>query len=114
MNEFIPESAKKLRPGQKALCKLFSDSLKNSKVVTREDLFAVYKEHVAIGQSQRFRADSKDYANNQWVWVPWQDWEWDRNFERWFVNSIGSMVIRGYLKTIPTIDLSKPPVDPKS
>lgn len=97
---------KELRPGPKALYILFFNAVKEERVLKRAELFSVYERYVARGKSDR-PTWATPTSNSVWRSVNWNEWEWDRNFETWFVYTLGSLLKRGYLKIIPAVDLSK-------
>ena len=98
----------KLKPGPLALYVLLWTAVQDQRTVTRKECFAIYKEKVGCGQSEC--RVYKDGEFSHWGWRDWNDWQWQQNFEVWFVYTLGSLMKRGYLKLVPAVDLSK--VDP--
>lgn len=105
-NEVMIKKAPKLRPGQLALYVLFCRSVKESRVLKREEIFTIYKDYVAEGESDKFIYAWDGTRNGVWKVVSWDEWEWKRNFEGWFVRTLGSLLKKGYLRVVPAIDLS--------
>lgn len=107
MNEVAISEPKlpKLRPGPMALYLLFHNSVAEKRVIKRDEIFFIYKEYVAAGKgySQVLSKDRKLV----WVIRDWMDWQWEQNFNNWFVRTLGSLLKKGYLRVVPAIDLSK-------
>jgi hypothetical protein len=106
--EFVP----KLRPGQFELYKLLCRAVAGEiSTVTRADAMEIYKTKVAKGTAEVPRRN--DDGHTVWVRVDWESWEWERNFEGWFLRSLGLLIKKGYVTVVPVIDLRKVKVTPK-
>jgi len=96
----------KLRAGPMALYVLFFTATKEGRSLKRDEIFNVYKKHVARGKTDRPTWESPT-SNHVWRKVDWTEWEWDRNFECWFVYTLGALLKKGYLRVVPAVDLRK-------
>jgi len=107
-NEVMIKKRPKLRAGSLALYVLFCKSVDEKRVLTRKEIFAIYKGYVAEGQGDRYIyiGDGKE-RHGVWRVTEWDDWEWKRNFENWFTRTLGSLLQKGYLRVVPAMDLSE-------
>jgi hypothetical protein len=99
------QQAPKLRPGPLALYVLFCQSVDEKRILSRAEIFAVYKRYVAAGVNDKPRRNSEGQV--VWIECPWTEWEWQRNFEGWFVYTLGALLKKGYLRVVPAIDLAR-------
>jgi len=105
VNPLVPcKRIPKLSIGQLKIYTLFCQSIKEERVVNREELFQIYKKHVGRGDSEVHVRKGDVIV---WEDRPWCDWEWNRNFETWFVYALGALLKKGYLRVMPAIDLSE-------
>lgn len=107
MNELIITKPPKLRSGQLALYVLFCNSVKEKRVLQRKEIFDLYKEYVAEGQSDKYVYTGDGTNKGVWEVTDWDEWEWKRNFEQWFVYTLGALLKKGYLRVVPAINLSE-------
>lgn len=98
----IDKPLPKLHKNQLGLYVLFCNAVKDNRVLSGDELFAFYKNNVASGES-----DYPVHGSQLWQPLPWREWEWKRNFESWFIYSLGSLLKKGYLRVVPAIDLSQ-------
>lgn len=99
----------KLSPSQKELLQLLCKAVNENDVVSKSRLFSLYKGH-ARGESERYvrNFDAKEgEPEAHWIDVPWDEYEWQRNFSNWFVYSLGSLLRKGYLKVVPAINMEE-------
>lgn len=99
----LMENKQRLTDAQSELYALICNVCKGSKGLKKEDTFAIYKKY-ARGKGETYSTNSEGVR--VWRWVDWCDWEWNRNFNSWLFRSLGSLVMKGYLTVIPTIDFS--------
>ena len=107
-NAVVIQKAPKLKPGPLALYILFCASVKERRVLKRNEIFAIYKNKVACGVCSDYRYTG-DMNNRQRVYYirDWSEWEWKNNFEAWFTRTLGALLRKGYLRVVPAIDLSE-------
>lgn len=107
MNEVAIQESKlpKLRPGPMELYLLFHNSVAEKRVIKRDEIFFIYKEYVASGKGYA-QVLSKD-RKLVWVVRDWMDWQWEQNFNNWFIRTLGSLLKKGYLRVVPAVDLTK-------
>lgn len=65
-NEVMINKASKLRPGPLALYVLFCKSVKDERVLKREEIFVIYKDYVAEGESDQFIYVGDGTRNGAW------------------------------------------------
>lgn len=101
-----------LTPAQKELYSLICERLKIDSSVNINDAIRIYREFVCenivdgVPHLSQWQYDEKDKDKLVCVKTPMTDVHMRNRSVYWLVSSIGILVVRGYLKIIPTIDLN--------
>lgn len=100
-----------LRPGQLSLYELIVKKLEKQDTLTLDEAEHIWKTKVHGNM-----IDGKPYRTDYYLWetrswndsqVPMQRFEIEFAVMNWLMKNIGLLVIRGYLKVIPTISLKE-------
>lgn len=97
---------RKLKDGHKELYLLFYNSLTEKRVVTRSEMFIIYKEKVGKG-SGIVKLFNKDTNQHVLTVKEWDSKKWNTNFNMWFIQALGSLLKKGLLRVVPAINLSE-------
>jgi len=100
--KFESQVAPKLTDGQQAMHNLLSRAFIEKRVVKKAELFDCYRE-VAKGHH-----NIEKYTDGAWITrlEPWDTYFWNKNFEAWFVRTLGALVKKGSLRVVPSIDFT--------
>lgn len=95
----------KLYPAQKDLYALICETCINGELLNTSKAFAIYKSFAkAKTYHNYYNSETKEYFSKT---TEWGEWEWSLNFKNWILRSLGQLVMKGYLKIMPTIDFSE-------
>lgn len=101
----------KLKHAVSDLLDLILDVYKGRKDrVSFDEAFAIYKHRVGSG----YRTYSYESPDGKWIAkkCQWTQYEWERNFRNWIFRALGTLIEKGCLTVIPTIEVMR--VEPAS
>jgi hypothetical protein len=100
-----------LRPGQLGLYKLIVEKIETNATLNIDEAEHIWltKVHRDVRDGIPYRTDYYLLESSSWrdAQVPMDRWEIDFAVMNWLMKNIGLLVLRGYLKVIPMVELKK-------
>jgi hypothetical protein len=101
----ISKPLPRLATSQRDLYDLIYETCLLGGMLETKKAFEVYKKHgKGKGWSKRYNHDTKQWVD---IMEKWGEWQWKSNFKIWLFHTLGALVIKGYLKIMPSIDFSE-------